>query len=100
MSTLTASALEEQRQALRRRLLQQRQRIGYLLEPPLGGDNQFPRSMTMRLLTRRPAVTMRLASQMALLLCGPRIIRTVSGALLLARLLRAVSAEQRRPPRP
>ena len=61
MNTLTALARLEQRQALRRRLFLQRLRIGHLLTPQVAADNQFPRSMTMRLLTQRPAVAMRLA---------------------------------------
>lgn len=98
MSTLTALARLEQRQALRRRLFLQRLRIGHLLAPQASEDNQFPRSMTMRLLTQRPAVAMRLASQAALMLFGPRFIRTLSGALLLAKLLRSTSTEPRRLP--
>lgn len=100
MSTLTALARLQQLQALRHRLLLQRQRIGHLLAPEVGGDNQFPRSMTMRLLTQRPALAMRLASQAALMLFGPRFIGTLSGALLVAKLLRGTVTDQRRLPPP
>lgn len=100
MSTPTSLARQEQRQALRRRLFLQRLRIGHLLTPQVAADNQFPRSMTMRLLTQRPAVAMRLASQAALILFGPRFLSTLSGALLLAKLLRSTATDQRQLPPP
>lgn len=56
--------------------------------------------MTMRFLTRRPAVAMRLLSEVGLLLLGPRLIRTLGSGLLLARLVRAVVADSRRLPPP
>lgn len=100
MSTLTALARLEQRQALRRRLFLQRLRISHLLAPQTADDNQFPRSMTMRLLTQRPAVAMRVASQAALMLFGPRFLSTLSGVLLLAKLLRSTATDQRQLPPP
>lgn len=99
MTSLAAKELLEQRQALRRRLFLQRLRIGHLLAPAPGA-NGFPRSMTMRFLTRRPAVAMRLLSEVGLLLLGPRLIRTLGSGLLLARLARAVAADNRRLPPP
>ena len=81
MNTLTALARLEQRQALRRRLFLQRLRIGHLLTPQTVDQNNFPRSMTMRLLTQRPAVAIRLASQAALMLFGPRFLSALSGSL-------------------
>ena len=100
MSTLTALARLEQRQALRRRLFLQRLRIGHLLTPQIVDANQFPRSMTMRLLTHRPAMAMRIVSQAALMLFCPRILSTLSGALLLAKLLRNTATDQRQLPPP
>jgi hypothetical protein len=100
MSTLTTLARLEQRQALRRRLFLQRLRIGHLLTPQIVDGNQFPRSMTMRLLTHRPAMAMRIVSQAALMLFGPRILSTLSGALLLAKLLRYTATDQRQLPPP
>ncbi|MGA6108946.1 hypothetical protein ABS648_13445 [Pseudomonas solani] len=99
MTSLAAKELLEQHQALRRRLFLQRLRIGHLLAPATAG-NGFPRSMTMRFLTRRPAVAMRLLSEVGLLLLGPRLIRTLGSGLLLARLVRAVVADSRRLPPP
>lgn len=100
MSTPTSLARQEQRQALRRRLFLQRLRIGHLLAPQTSDGGQFPRSMTMRLLTQHPAAAMRVATQAALMLFGPRFISTLSGALLLAKLLRSTTTEQRQLPPP
>ncbi|MWV17376.1 hypothetical protein F3I16_15135 [Pseudomonas sp. L-22-4S-12] len=97
--SLAGKALSEQRLALRRRLFLQRLRIAHLLTPAAGA-NGFPRSMTMRLLTQRPAVAMRLLSEVGLLLLGPRLIRTLGTGLLLARIVRAVATDSRRLPPP
>lgn len=94
MSSRAANALIEQRQALRRRLSLQRLRIGHLLAPA-AGHSVFPRSMTMRFLTRRPAVAMRLLSEIGLLLLGPRLVRALGTGLLLARIGRAVATDSR-----
>lgn len=94
---MSPSTADETHQELRLKLQQQRQRIQHLLAPPGFAEDAFPRSMTMRLLTRHPTPTLRLASQLALLLLSPRLVRTLSGALLLSRLLYALTAN-RRPP--
>lgn len=95
MTSVTARALIDQRQALRRKLFLQRLRINHLLAPRNADDNGFPRSMTMRFLTQRPAVAVRLLSEVGLLLLGPRLIRSLGTALLLAKILRAVAASKR-----
>ena len=94
---MSLSKDNEQHQALCLRLHQQRQRIEHLLAPPNVGEDVFPRSLTMRLLTRRPALALRLVSQLTLLLLSPRLLRTLSGTLLATRLLCALTAN-RRPP--
>lgn len=95
MTSITARALIDQRQALRRKLFLQRLRISHLLSPRNAGDNGFPRSMTMRFLVRRPAVAVRVLSEVGLLLLGPRFIRSLGTAMLLARILRSVAASNR-----
>jgi hypothetical protein len=57
--------LAAQRQEIRDRLLAQRQRIAQQLAP--GGDARgvYPRSMTMRLLIRRPELLARLLGVIA-----------------------------------
>lgn len=60
MTTGTTIPLTEQRQALRRRLLAQRQQIAQQLGPTSETSGSYPRSMTMRFLLRRPALAARL----------------------------------------
>ena len=94
MNTETVMSLEEQRLALRLRLSLQRQRLRHLLTPASSAADTFPRSMTMRLITRRPAATFRLISQVALLLLGPRLVRGLGGALLISKLLYSAMRNQ------
>jgi hypothetical protein len=75
---------DQQRQALRLKMHDQRQRMLELLEPQA---KEFPRSMTMRVLTQKPDLALRLASNVAMFLMGPRLIRSLSTGLLMARLL-------------
>lgn len=96
MNPLIAPTLLAQRQALRRKLFLQRLRISHLLAP---AGNQFPRSMTMRFLTQRPALAMSLLAEVGLLVLGPRLLRSLSSGLLLARILRATAAGNRAPRR-
>ena len=78
----------------------QRELIAQALQPAVRTPQRYPRSMTMRLLTHRPAMAMRIVSQAALMLFGPRILSTLSGALLLAKLLRYTATDQRQLPPP
>ena len=78
-------SLEEQRLVLRRQLAEQRELIAYRLTPnsqlrlsASGQNAAFPRSMTMRLLTRNPAPVIKLAIGVATWLLGARF----SGVLL------------------
>jgi len=57
MSSTTAISLVERRHSLLRRLQAQRQVIAQRLGPDSG---MYPRSHTMRLLTRQPALIIRL----------------------------------------
>lgn len=74
---------------LRQRLQRQRQQIEHLLVRPHYDDYVFPRSLTMRLLTRRPALALRLA-----LLLSPRLLRGLSAALLLIQVLHTLTASR------
>ncbi len=60
MSLIAANSIAEQRLMLRRRLLAQRELIALQLGPASGMSSGFPRSMTMRVLTRRPDLAVRL----------------------------------------
>lgn len=67
MTSTTDVSLIEQRQTLRQRLLAQRLLIMRQLGPP-SVEGGYPRSMTMRLLTRQPALASRLLLAAAALL--------------------------------
>jgi hypothetical protein len=68
VSSTAAISLAEQRQSLRRRLQSQRQVIAQQLERGSGMNGGYPRSRTMRFLTRQPALTIRLLVGLATLL--------------------------------
>ena len=89
MSTETPTSLQAQRQALGMRLFLQRQRIHHLLAPADTASSNFPRSITMRLMTQHPDLAVRLAYQVALLLFRPRLVRGLGGAVLLSTLVYA-----------
>ena len=67
MSSTTDISLLEQRQSLSRQLQAQRQVIAQRLEPH-SAINGYPRSRTMRFLTRQPAPLIRLVVGLAAVL--------------------------------
>ena len=69
MSADDAGSLAGQREELRDRLRAQRQRIALELAPAEPSQDAFPRSLTMRVLIRRPELIVRL------LLRASRLIR-------------------------
>lgn len=79
----------EQRLALRRELAAQRQLIAYQLGPSSGITGSFPRSMTMRLVTRQPALAAKLLVGIATFLVGVRIFGSITTALTVARIVRS-----------
>lgn len=93
----TEPLLLEQNQALRRQLQLQRQRIARLLDQS-SQNGGFPRSMTMRLISQRPALAMRLASQLALLALGPRRLGALGSVLIVGRLLGSLLLKSGLPP--
>ncbi|MDP9140203.1 MAG: hypothetical protein M3O62_05340 [Pseudomonadota bacterium] len=60
--------LAEQREMLSRQLQVQRQQIGQELAPIAGTNSDYPRSMTMRLLIRRPVLVIRMLRWLAAVL--------------------------------
>jgi len=68
MTSITDASLVEQRQSLRRRLQAQRQVIAQQLAQESGMNAGYPRSRTMRFLTQRPALVIRLLVGVATLL--------------------------------
>jgi hypothetical protein len=68
MTSITDTSLVEQRQSLRRQLQAQRQVIAQQLGRESGMKASYPRSRTMRFLTQRPALIIRLLVGLATLL--------------------------------
>jgi hypothetical protein len=68
MTADSDSSLLEQRQRLRHRLQEQRQIIAQRMGPASELHSGYPRSFTMRLLTRRPGMGLRLLLGVATLL--------------------------------
>ena len=91
MNIRSTIPLAKQRELLRQQMLEQRQSIAEQLEPTPGVTNGYPRSMTMRFLTQRPALIAKLLTAIATLFVGARLIKTLSVTLLLARMLRSVT---------
>ena len=76
MTPIAGASLAERRLELRARLQAQRGQIMRQLGPATGTDNDYPRSMTMRFLIRRPALAARLLAGIATLLVGARFFRS------------------------
>lgn len=91
----TPLALTERQLAVRQRLHKQRELIAQQLQPAVSNPRLYPRSMTLRLLTARPAMTVQLLTQVASLLLGARLLRTLNSALVVARIARGLSRQRR-----
>jgi hypothetical protein len=91
MSSVRDITLFEQRQTLRLRLQEQRQLIAYRLGPAPFATSGYPRSMTMRFLTQRPDLAVRLLSGLATLLVGRRYFRVVATAVAVAGIVRSIA---------
>lgn len=76
MNASTKVSFVEQRQTLRQQLLAQRQLIAHQLGPAPEVNSGYPRSMTMRFLTRRPGLATSLFVEIATLLIGARFIKS------------------------
>jgi hypothetical protein len=81
------TSLAEQRQVLRSKIAMQRQVIEQQLEP-VASASGYPRSMTMRFLSRRSLPTVKILAGAATLLVGARFIKSTTAALALLKVLR------------
>ena len=90
MTALADPPLDDQRRLLRARLLAQRRIIARQLGPEPARDDHYPRSRTMRFLTRRPALAATLLAELATMLLGARLLRGVTRAMAVARLVRSI----------
>lgn len=89
MTSNTEQTLAEQRLALRTKLLTQRQLIEHKLGPLTEATGGYPRSMTMRFVTRQPALVAKLLVGVATLFLGVRIYGSITVAFSVARIVRS-----------
>ncbi len=94
--TTPDTSLAAQRLALRSQLVEQRQRISNVLGPAPEANNEFPRSITMRLITQNPDVALKVVSQVGMLLFGSRIFRSLNNALAVSKVVRSVVLNPRK----
>jgi hypothetical protein len=91
MTSTTDVPLIEQRQALREKMQAQRQLIADQLGPAPEANGSYPRSKTMRFLTRRPGMAVAMLAEFAALLVGARYAKSLAAILALARIARSAS---------
>jgi len=96
MNSITDASLVEQRQMLRRQLQAQRQLITQQLSPTPEVNSGYPRSMTMRFLTRQPGLVTSLFGELATLLIGARFIKSIISVITLAKIVRSASTSKSR----
>ena len=97
-TVIIEGSLIEQSQALRQQLRVQRKLIKQQLNPVSSMNNSYPRSMTMRFITQRPALVAGVVTEVATLLLGARLLKSMAAALSVARIVRS-SANARQKPR-
>jgi hypothetical protein len=91
--------IEQQRQALRERIRAQRSLIAEQLGPPPEADGSYPRSKTMRFLTRSPAMAVAVLAELAALVAGPRHATAATAVMAISRIVRSAGANgSGRPP--
>ena len=83
--------LVEQRRMLREKMRAQRQLIAEQLGPAPDANGSYPRSKTMRFLTRQSGLAVTLLAEGAALLVGARFARSMRAVTAMARIARAAS---------
>lgn len=89
MSDFVPPSLPGQVVALRQQMHLQRQRIALQLDAASRRHGEYPRSVTMRFLTRRPGMALRLVAEVATLVLGARFVRSFAAARSVARIVRS-----------
>lgn len=89
MTPIADPTLLEQRQTLRRQLLQQRQVIAQQIRGQPAPTLGTPRSATMRFLKSRPVLAAFLFRSVARLVLGPSTYRSVTTAFAVLSILRS-----------
>ncbi len=90
--------LVEQRQALRKKMRVQRERIARELSHVPAANTGYPRSKTMRFLTRQRGVAVTLLAESAALLLGARYAKSMTAVMAIARIMRSAGARKRAGP--
>lgn len=94
MTAFTGSSLEERRNELRQQLIDQRHLIAVQLEQSHVANHQYPRSMTMRFLSQRPALAAELLSGIATFWGGGKFFKMLSSTVAVMRIVRAAVSER------
>jgi len=94
MTSTTELSLVEQRRVLRQQLVAQRQVIAQQLDPSPEVVGGYPRSATMRFLTRRPALIAGVFAGLAGLLVRARFFKLVTTALGMFRMVRSITSSR------
>ncbi len=101
MTSMTEEYLVVQREKLRKQLQEQRRSIAGQLSLHTNRDNIYPRSATMRFLTKNPTLMTGLFTEAMMLLAGVRMFKLLNTLLVLVRILRpALINQQKRLPAP
>ena len=95
MTTPTTRTLDEQRLELRQQLLAQREQIAHRLQPASQASNRYPRSRTMRFLTRWQALPIGVLAGAASFLTGRRLAASLVTAFTLAQAVRGRVLEKK-----
>lgn len=96
-TVIIEGSLIEQSQALRQQLRVQRKLIKQQIDPVSSMNANYPRSMTMRFITQRPALVAGLVTEVATLLLGARLLKSVAAALSVARIVRSSANAKQKP---
>lgn len=95
MTTPPTRTLNEQRLALRQQLLAQREQIAHQLHPAPQAGNRFPRSSTMRFLTRWQGLPIGVVAGAASLLTGRRLTASLVTVITIAQAFRGRRSARR-----
>lgn len=84
------ASIDAQRDILRRKMQAQRQLIDAQMGPDSDGGPVFPRSNTMRFFYERPGLASKLAIELASVLVGARLIKSMGKTLGFAKMLQSM----------
>jgi len=101
MTSCTEESLVLQREKLQKQLQEQRKLIEKQLLNRVDGNNVYPRSVTMRFLSKRPELIGKIFSEIMELLVGVRLLKLLGTLLALVKILKpSLANEPKRLPAP